>query len=104
MCNIFCFIDDFNEINDTRTLESNFRDIYPEELTFCRENDDDAEATFLNLNIILKNNKFQKLFLIKECFPFSIVRMREKSKNMPSNILYMSTGSEYMRAARACND
>ena len=105
LCNIFCFIDDFNEINDTRTLESNFRDIYPEELAFCRENDDDAESTFLNLNIILKNNKFQIVFFkIKECFPFSIVRMCEKLKNIPSNILYMSTGSEYMRTARACND
>ena len=67
--NIFCFIDDFNEINDTRTLESNFKDIYPEELTFCRENDD-AEATFLNLNIILKNNKFQIAFFNKRVFSF----------------------------------
>ena len=70
LCNIFCFIDDFNEINDTRTLESNFRDIYPEELTFCRENDDDAEATFLSLNIILKNNKFQIAFFNKRVFSF----------------------------------
>lgn len=70
LCNIFCFIDDFNEINDTRTLESNFRDIYPEELAFCRENDDDAESTFLNLNIILKNNKFQIVFFNKRVFSF----------------------------------
>ena len=70
LCNISCFIDDFNEINDTRTLESNFRDIYPEELTFCRENDDDAEATFLSLNIILKNNKFQIAFFNKRVFSF----------------------------------
>ena len=70
LCNIFCFIDDFNEINDTRTLESNFRDIYSEELAFCRENDDDAESTFLNLNIILKNNKFQIVFFNKRVFSF----------------------------------
>lgn len=70
LCNIFCLIDDFNEINNTRTLESNFRDIYPEELTFCRENDDDAEATFLSLNIILKNNKFQIAFFNKRVFSF----------------------------------
>ena len=68
LCDIFCFINDFNKINDTRTLEGNFRDIYPEELTFCRENDDDAEATFLNLSIILKNNKFQIAFFNKRVF------------------------------------
>ena len=46
LCNVFCSIDDSNTSNDTRLLESNFRDIHPEKLTLWRENGNDAEATF----------------------------------------------------------
>ena len=56
--NFFRFIDDLNEINDAIIFESNFRNIYPEQLDLCRENGNNADATFLDLDIKIKNNKF----------------------------------------------
>ena len=56
--NVFRFIDDLNEINDAIIFESNFRNIYPERLDLCRENGNSADATFLDLDIKIKNNKF----------------------------------------------
>ena len=32
LCHVFCFIYDLNAISDAGIFESNFRDIYPEEL------------------------------------------------------------------------
>ena len=59
LCNIFCFIDDFNVIHDARIFENNFGDIYPEELQLCRKNGNNVEANFLDLDIKIKSNKFQ---------------------------------------------
>ena len=58
LCSVFRFINDLSEINDTGIFErDNFRDLYPLELH--RENGNNTEATFLELNILIKNNKFQ---------------------------------------------
>ena len=51
LCNIFRFIDDLNSTNDGGELESNYSNIYPEELELGKENTDKHEASFLNLNI-----------------------------------------------------
>ena len=51
LCNVFCSIDDLNAINDAGIFESNFRDIYQEELELLRENGNNAEAIFLDLDI-----------------------------------------------------
>ena len=102
LCNVFLFIDDLNAINHAGIFESNSRDIYPEELELRRENGNNAEATFLDLDIKTKINKFQiDLFDKRDSFPFSIVRMPEKSSNIPSNISYMSIGADCLRIARA---
>ena len=50
-CNIFRFIDDLNSINDGGEFESNYSNIYPEELQLSKENTDKHEASFLDLNI-----------------------------------------------------
>ena len=87
--NVFRFIDDLSEINDAGIFESNFRDIYPEELELCKKNDNNAETKFLDLDIKLKNNTFQiGLFDKRGSFPFSIVRMPEKSSNTFPQITY----------------
>ena len=92
-----------NAINHAGIFESNLSD--PEELESCRENGNNAEATFLDLDIKIKNHKFQiDLFDKRDSFPFSIVRMPEKSRNIPSNIAYMSIGADCLRIARACNN
>ena len=59
LCDVFRFIDDLNGINEARLFESNFRDICVEELQVNRENSSNAEVTLLDLDIKIKNNKFQ---------------------------------------------
>ena len=51
ICIIFRFIDDLNSINDGGEFESNYSDIYPEELQLGKENTDKHETSFLVLNI-----------------------------------------------------
>ena len=46
MCNVLRFIDDLNVINDAGIFESNFWNIYPDELELRRENGNNAEANF----------------------------------------------------------
>ena len=98
LCDVFRFIDGLNAINDAGIFESNFRDVYPEELELRRK--DGNNATFLGRDIKIKNNKFQKgLFNKRNSFPSSIVRMPEKFSTIPPNIFYMSTGAECLRIA-----
>ena len=52
--NIFRFIDDLSAINDNREFEKNCQQIYPEELELGKENLDNNEASFLDLNIKIK--------------------------------------------------
>ena len=52
-------MDGLNAINDDGILESNFRDTYSEKLELRRENGNNVEATFLDLGINIKSNKFQ---------------------------------------------
>ena len=85
LCNIFRFIDDLNSINDGGEFESNYSNIYPEELQLGKENTDKHEASFLDLNIKIKDGKFHfGLFDKRDSFCFSIIRMPGKSSNVPS--------------------
>ena len=105
LCNIFRFIDDLNSINDGGEFESNYSNIYPEELQQGKENTDKHEASFLDLNIKIKDGKFYfGLFDKRDSFPFSIVRMSDKSSNVPSSIVYSAIGAESLRIARASNN
>ena len=89
LCNLFRFIDDLSALNDSGEFERNTLNIYPEELELGKENQNDLEATFLDLSIEIRNNKFEVgLFDKRDNFNFSIVRMPEKSSNIPSNIFY----------------
>ena len=102
LCNIFMFIDDLNSINYGGVFESNYSNIYPEELQLGKENADKHEASFLDLNIKIKDGKFHLgLFDKRDSFPFSIVRMPVKSSNVSSSIVYSAIGSESLRIARA---
>ena len=40
----------------------------------------------------------------RDSFPFSIVRMPDKSSNAPSSIVYSAIGAESLRIARASNN
>ena len=105
LCNIFSFIDDLKSINDGGEFESNYSNIYPEELQLGKENTDKHEARFLDLNIKIKGRKFHfGVFVKRDSFPFSIVRTPVKSSNVPSSIIYSAIGAESLRIARASNN
>ena len=57
--NVFCFTDGLNTINDDGIFESNFTNVYPEELELHRENGNIIDAIFLDLDIKIKNNQFE---------------------------------------------
>ena len=54
-CNIFSFIDDLNSTNDGGEFESNYSNIYPEELQLVKESTDKHETSVLDLNIKIKD-------------------------------------------------
>ena len=59
----------------------------------------------MDLNIKIKDRKFHfGLFDKRDSFPFSIVRMPDKSSNVPSSIVYSATGAELLRIAIASNN
>ena len=59
----------------------------------------------MDLNIKIKDGKFHfGLFDKRDSFPFSIVRMPDKSSNTPSSIVYSTIGAESLRIARASNN
>ena len=58
LCNIFRFIGDLNPINDDGEFESNYSNIYSEELQLGKVNTDKHETSFLDLNIKIKDGKF----------------------------------------------
>ena len=85
--------------------KNNYSNIYPEELQLGKENTDKHEASFLDLNIKIKDGKFHfGLFDKRDSFPFSIVRMPDKSSNVPSSIVYSAISAESLRIARASNN
>ena len=106
LCNIFRFIDDLNAINDDAgEFEKHFQDIYPEELELGKENSSNLIASFLDLDLKIKDGRFQVgLFDKRDGFPFTIVRMPYRSSNIPSNMFYSSIGAETLRIARASNN
>ena len=60
---------------------------------------------FLNFDIKIKDGKFHFAFFDKrDSFPFSIVRMPDKSSNLPPSIVYSAIGAESLRIARASNN
>ena len=103
--NVFRFIDDLNAINDGGEFESNFRNIYPEELQLNKENTSNFETSFLDLQIKIENGKFVVgLFDKRDDFNFSIVRMPYKHSNLPSSVFYSAIGAETLRIAEASNN
>ena len=98
--NTFRFIDDLNAMNDSGKFEEHFKEIYPPELELKKEHGN-SSASFLDLDIEIENNKFTtKLYDKRDAFSFKIVRMPDKSSNMPSKIFNSCIGAETLRIAR----
>ena len=104
-CNIFRFIHDLNSINDGEEFQSSYSNIYPEVLQLGKENADKNEASFFDLDIKIKTGKFQfGLFVMRNSFPFSIVRMRDNSSNVPYSTVYSAICTESSRITSASNN
>ena len=100
-CNTFRFIDDLAAINDHGEFENVYKEIYPPELELKKESTSITEASFLDLNIKIINNKFSlSLYDKRDFFPFSIVRMPYLSSNIPSKMFYATLGAEILRIGR----
>ena len=54
----FRFIDDLVAINDNNEFENCYKEIYPSDLELKKENNNDSTATFLDLDIAIKEGKF----------------------------------------------
>ena len=65
--------------------------IYSEELQLSKENSDRHEASFLDLDIKTKDEKFH-------------FNMSVKSINIPSSIVYSAIFVESLKIAGACNN
>ena len=59
----------------------------------------------MDLNIKIKDGRFNfGLFDKRDSSPFSIVKMPDKSSNVPSSIVFSAIGAESLRIARASNN
>ena len=82
-----------------------YSNIYPEELQLGKENTDEYEASFFGFRHQNKGGKFHfGPFDKRESFPLSIVRMPNKSSNVPSTIVYSAIGAQSLRISRASNN
>ena len=99
---VFRFIDDLNVMNDDGIFEKHYREIYPPEMELSKENVGHEQASFLDLDIKIVDNKFSLgLYDKRDAFPFSIVRMPYKCSNMPAAMFYSTIAAEVLRIARA---
>ena len=95
------FIDDMCCINDSGEFGNSYKEIYPDDLQLKCEYRGN-HATFLDLDIMIEGGVFvYKLFDKRDDFPFHIVRMPDRSSNIPSYIFYGTVLSEYLRIARS---
>ena len=63
-----------------------------------KENIDNDNANFLDMNISIIHNKFDvKLYDKRDNFNFNIVRMPNKSSNIPARMFYNSISAESLR-------
>ena len=96
--NTFRYIDDLLALNDGKSFESFFHEIYPEELQLNKENEVDTETTFLDLHISINDRVFSTMLYDKrEDFGFRITRLPFKDSNNPSKMFYSSISVECLR-------
>ena len=97
----FRFIDDMICLNDGSEFEKAYTNIYPECLELKCEHKG-THATFLDLDIEINDSLFiYKLFDKRDSFPFHIIRMPDKTSNIPVHVFYGTISSEFLRIARS---
>ena len=100
--NAFRFIDDLITLNDSDEFQRSFSEIYPPELVLKKENTSNDKATFLDMEIIIQDNRFMyNLYDKRDYFNFAIVRFPFKCSNIPSKIFFSTIGAETLRICNA---
>ena len=80
----FRFIDDLIALNDDGEFSKSFREIYPHEMEFKRENYEDNAASYLDLGLEIEDKQVSSnLYDKRNDFNFSIVRFTYRSSNIP---------------------
>lgn len=98
----FRFIDDLLTVNDGGIFAKVWNEIYPPELELKHENKISTEASFLDLELLVKEKKLKtKLYDKRDGFNFQIVRMPFLESCIPDRIFYATIMSEVLRIARA---
>ena len=99
------YIDDLITLNSDGYFDEIRTDIYPESLKLNKENADDSHASFLDLNITVKNEIFHtSLYDKRDAFSFNIVNFPDLSGNIPKKSSYGVFISQLLRYAIACKD
>ena len=99
---VFRYIDDLLALNDGKSFETYFKDIYPEELQLNKENDGYSTSTFLDLDIKIDGGIFYtKLFDKRNNFGFHITRLPFRDSNIPCRMFYSSIAAECLRICRS---
>lgn len=103
--NSFRYIDDIASVNGDNIFETVYEQIYPEELSLKKENVSNTRATFLDLDIKVKNKNFEiGLYDKRNDFNFNIVNFPFLDGNIP---LRQSLGvflSQVIRYQRICTN
>lgn len=106
-------IDSFNDccryIDDILTMDNSYFEvhiskIYPKELTLIKSNKTDKDVSFLDLQIIVDNNKvYTKIYDKRDDYNFDIVNYPFLDGDVPKSTSYGIYISQLVRFARACS-
>ena len=95
------FIDDLCALNNGDEIKGNWKNIYPKELILNLENESDTKATFLDLDIEIKNNQYvTKIFDKRDQFKFDIISYPDLTGNIPEKQAYGVCIGQVIRIAR----
>ena len=99
----FRYIDDIASLNSEGTFENAYMDIYPEELILTKENQSNSRASFLDLDIEIKDKKFDiGLYDKRKDYNFNIVNFPFLHGNVPLRQSYGVFTSQVIRYLRIC--
>ena len=88
-----------------RILVTEKAKIYPVELMLNVENQDDNNATFLDIEVNVEGDQFKtKTYDKRENYKFEIVNYPDLSGNIPHGAAYGVYTSQVIRYARVCNE
>jgi hypothetical protein len=102
--NIYRYIDDLLVINNN-TFINEINDIYPETLLLNKQNDNDNQVSYLDLDIKLDEGRFiLNIYDKRDNFKFPINNFPYTSSNINENYMLNVYMSQLVRYARICSN